>query len=60
MHALPRTRFSNLNKGEEKIKKMLGIGFAMLIIDLSVSNLPLFLFVAFTWASPLGTDSSLI
>ena len=39
---------------------MLGIEFAMLIIDLSVSNLPLFSFVAFMWASPLGIDSPLI
>ena len=39
---------------------MLGIGFAMLIIDLFVSNPPLFFFVVFMWASPLGIDSSLI
>ena len=38
---------------------MLGIGFVMLIIDLSVSNLTLFFFVVFMWASPLGIDSSL-
>ena len=36
---------------------MLGIGFAMLIIDLFVSNLPLFFFTVSTWASPLGIDS---
>ena len=39
---------------------MLGIEFAMLIIDLPVSNLPLFFFVVFMWASPLGIVSSLI
>ena len=39
---------------------MLGIGFAMLIIDLFISNLPLFFFAVFMWASPLGIDSFLI
>jgi len=39
---------------------MLGIEFAMLIIDLSVSNLPLRFCVVFMLASPLGIDSSLI
>ena len=39
---------------------MLGIGFAMLIIDLSISNLPLFFFAVVMLASPLGIDSSLI
>src|SRR6266516_1741682 len=33
---------------------MLGIGSAMLIIDLSESNLPLFFFAIFMWASQLG------
>ena len=32
----------------------------MLIIDLSVSNLPLFFLVVFMWASPLGIDLFLI
>ena len=39
---------------------MLGIEFAMLIIDLFVSNLPLFSFAVFMWASPLGIDLSSI
>ena len=39
---------------------MLGIGFAMLIIDLPVRNPPLFFFIAFMLASPPGIDSSLI
>ena len=39
---------------------MIGIGFAMLIIDLSVNNLSLFFFAIFMWASPLVIDSSLI
>ena len=34
---------------------MLGIGFAMLIIDPSVSNLPLFFFVAFLILSVFGS-----
>ena len=38
---------------------MLGLGFVMLIIDLFVSNLPLF-FAVFMWALPPGIDSSLI
>ena len=39
---------------------MLGIGFAMLIIDLFVNNLLSFFFAAFMWASLLGIDSFLI
>ena len=39
---------------------MLGIEFAMLIIDLSISNLPLCFCVVFMLASPLGIDSSLM